>query len=82
MDNNKLADLLFPNIDKTPEYYEKKYPPRKLDAQAEVTRYAPSPTGFVHFGALFTSLVNKLVAKKSNGIFLWGRRNYKHAFCF
>ncbi len=69
MDNNKLADLLFPNIDKTPEYYEKKYPPRKLDAQAEVTRYAPSPTGFVHFGALFTSLVNNLVAKKSNGIF-------------
>lgn len=69
MDNNKLADLLFPNIDKTPEYYEKKYPARKLEAKAEVTRYAPSPTGFVHFGALFTSLVNNLVAKKTNGVF-------------
>jgi len=69
MDNEKLANLLFPNIDKTPDYWEQKYPVRNLPLGAEVTRYAPSPTGFVHFGALFASLVNSLVAKYSNGVF-------------
>lgn len=67
MDYNKLADLLFPDVVKTPEYWEQKYPLRNLPKGAEVTRYAPSPTGFVHFGALFTSLVNDLAAKHSNG---------------
>jgi len=68
MDYKKLADLLFPKVEKTPEYWEQKYPVRDLQKGAEVTRYAPSPTGFVHFGALFTSLVNNLVAKHSKGI--------------
>lgn len=69
MNNEKLAELLFPTIDKTPEFWEQKYPARNLENKAEVTRYAPSPTGFVHFGALFTSLVNSIVAKNSNGVF-------------
>ncbi len=68
MDNKKLAELLFPQVTKTPQFYEEKYKPRNLDKKAQVTRYAPSPTGFVHFGALFTSLVNSLVAKHSNGV--------------
>ncbi len=68
MDYNKLADLLFPEVDKTPDYWENKYKDRKLPQGAEVTRYAPSPTGFVHFGALFATLVNKLTAKKTNGV--------------
>ena len=69
MDYKKLADLLFPEIDKTPDYWENKYKNRNLKEGAEVTRYAPSPTGFVHFGALFASLCNCLVAKKTGGVF-------------
>ncbi len=69
MDYEKLANLLFPKVDKTPEFWEQKYPSRNLPKGAEVTRYAPSPTGFVHFGALFTSLVNCLQAKKTDGVF-------------
>jgi glutamyl-tRNA synthetase len=58
MDNVKLAQLLFSDIDKTPEYYEEKYPVRQLKEGARVTRFAPSPTGFLHFGNLFTCLVS------------------------
>ena len=50
MDNQKLADLLFPEELKTPEYYEEKFPYRKLPKGAEVTRMAPSPTGFIGGG--------------------------------
>ena len=49
----ELANLLFPNIDKTRDYYEKKYPERNLSEGAMVTRFGPSPTGFVHMGSLF-----------------------------
>ena len=57
MDFNYLADILFPNITEVPEDIEKKYPPRTLPEGAKVTRFAPSPTGFVHFGGLFPSMV-------------------------
>ena len=40
-----LADLIFPNITKTIEDYEKMYPERSLEEGAKVTRFAPSPTG-------------------------------------
>ena len=56
MDNQKLADLLFPEELKTPEYYEEKFPYRKLPKGAEVTRMAPSPTGFIHLGNLYSAL--------------------------
>ena len=49
-DCKKLAELLFPDVDKTPDYYEEKYPYRKLPNKAEVTRLGPSPTGFIHLG--------------------------------
>ena len=65
----ELAELLFPNIDKTREYYEKKYPERNLDKNAMVTRFGPSPTGFVHMGSLFGSFCDSVFAKQSNGIF-------------
>ena len=68
MDYNQLAELLFPEIEKTPNFWEEKYPLRELPAKAEVTRYAPSPTGFVHFGALYTSLINVLMARKTQGV--------------
>ena len=69
MDYNKLADLLFQNIDKTPEYYEELYPQRQLKEGARVTRFAPSPTGFLHFGNLFTCLVSYKTAKSTDGVF-------------
>ena len=70
MDNNKqMAELLFPHIDKTPADYEKMYPPRNLPEGARVTRFAPSPTGFLHFGSLFAAFVSQQAAKASNGVF-------------
>ena len=50
-DNEKLAELLFPNITKTPEDYEKIYPERGLSEGARVSRFAPSPTGFLRSSA-------------------------------
>ncbi len=65
----KLANLIFPEINKTIKDLEKEYPKRKLIEGAEVTRFAPSPTGFLHTGSLFTALVAKTVANQSKGIF-------------
>ena len=65
----ELANLLFPNIDKNRDYYEKKYPERKLSEGAMVTRFGPSPTGFVHMGSLFGAFCDSIYAKQSGGIF-------------
>ena len=64
-----LAELIFPEITETIEDLEKRYPERDLPEGAEVTRFAPSPTGFLHTGSLFTSLVGYKVAKQSRGVF-------------
>ena len=64
-----LANYIFPEITETIADLEKKYPARKLPEGAEVTRFAPSPTGFLHLGSLFTSLVAHKVAKDSGGVF-------------
>lgn len=69
MNFDELADLLFPNIDKAPEYYEEKYPPRQLKEGARVTRFAPSPTGYLHFGNLYTCFASYLTAKNTGGVF-------------
>lgn len=68
-DNIKLAELLFPNITKTPADMEEAFPPRNLKEGARVTRLAPSPTGFLHFGNLFAGMVAYKTAKVSDGIF-------------
>ncbi len=68
MDYQKLADLLFPEIDKTPEDYEKIYPPRQLPEGARVTRMAPSPTGFIHLGNLYGAWADERLAHKTGGI--------------
>lgn len=69
MSLQQLADLIFPNVTKTPEDYLKAYPERNLPQGAKVTRYAPSPTGFQHIGGVFAALVNERIAKQSGGVF-------------
>lgn len=69
MDYNILAELLFPNIDKSPEDYEKIYPKRNLPEGAKVTRLGPSPTGFIHLGNLYGAFVDERLAHQSGGVF-------------
>ena len=67
MNNKDLADLIFPNA-KDYIYYESKYPGRNLPEGSIVTRFAPSPTGFVHIGGIYQSLIAKIMSK-NNGVF-------------
>lgn len=69
-DCKKIADLIFPDVTKTPEYYEEKYPKRELPEGARVTRFAPSPTGYLHFGGLYAAFASKFTAASTNGVFL------------
>ena len=68
MTYKEFANLIFPNV-KDISYYEEKYPKRNLPEGAIVTRFAPSPTGFVHIGGLYQSLVAKIAAYKTKGVF-------------
>ena len=67
--DKELAELIFPDVHETIEDLEKRYPNRNLPQGAEVTRFAPSPTGFLHTGSLFTSMICHKVANDSNGVF-------------
>ena len=67
--NEKMAELLLPDIDETPDYYEELYKPRTLPEGARVTRIAPSPTGYLHLGTLFAALVNRITATSTGGVF-------------
>ncbi len=64
-----LAELLFPDVTKTPEDIARRYPSRRLPEGAKVTRLAPSPTGYLHFGALFPALIGERLAHLSGGVF-------------
>ena len=68
MTNKDLAELIFPNINKTIEDYNNLYPKRDLKEGARVTRYAPSPTGFIHIGALLASFTASVIAKETDGV--------------
>ena len=68
MDYKDLANLIFPDA-KEISYYEEKYPERDLKEGAVVSRFAPSPTGFVHIGGLYQALVAKEMTKKTDGVF-------------
>lgn len=69
MTNKELADLIYPNINKTVEDYEKMYPKRNLKEGAVVSRFAPSPTGFVHMGSLLTTLIERKIPDETDGVF-------------
>lgn len=68
-ENLKMAELLLPDIEKTPDYYENLYPARNLPEGARVVRIAPSPTGYLHLGTLFAALVNRITATSTGGVF-------------
>lgn len=69
MTDKELADLIFPDIKETPEDYEKMYPKRNLKEGAVVSRFAPSPTGFVHMGSLLTTLIERKIPDETEGVF-------------
>ncbi len=69
MDTIKLAELLFPEVDVTVEEIINVYPKRILPVGAEVTRIAPSPTGYLHIGHIYGAFIDKLIAYHSNGVF-------------
>lgn len=69
MDHKELANLIFPDV-KDRSYYEEKYPKRNLKEGAMVLRFAPSPTGFVHIGGIYTSVICSKLAKQTDGVFI------------
>ncbi len=69
MDNNFLAELLYPNIKTLPADIEQRYPARVLPEGAKVTRFAPSPTGFLHIGNLYGAFTDERLAHTSGGVF-------------
>lgn len=69
MNFEKLAEMLFGNLEHDYKYYLEKYPKRNLDKDAQVMRFAPSPTGFFHIGGLYSAMISHVTTKKSNGVF-------------
>ncbi len=69
MDYELLSGLLFPDVMLTPEDVEKSYPKRNLPEGAKVTRFAPSPTGFIHLGGIYGAMIDERLAHQSGGVF-------------
>ena len=65
----KIAEIIFPNVEHDREYYIAKYPKRNLKEGARVTRYAPSPTGFQHIGGVFAALINERLSQSFGCLF-------------
>ena len=68
MTRKEYSEFLVPNVEHDVAYYENKYPARVLEEDAMVTRFAPSPTGFVHMGSLYASFIDLQMAKQSKGV--------------
>ena len=69
MDDNKLAELIFPKLEGTIAELEAGFPERDLKKGAYVTRFAPSPTGYMHIGGLYAAMISARLAEQTDGIF-------------
>ena len=69
MTNKELANIMYPSVTKTISDYENIYPERNIDDKAVVSRFAPSPTGFVHMGSLLAAFVSNKAARDTDGVF-------------
>lgn len=69
MTNKELANIMYPSVTKTISDYENIYPERNIDEKAVVSRFAPSPTGFVHMGSLLAAFVSNKAARDTDGVF-------------
>ena len=58
-----VIDSLFPSDLPEPEHWEQRYPPRDLPEGAQVTRFSPSPTGFLHIGGVYAATIDVDVAR-------------------
>jgi len=67
--HDELINTLLPPVDHTPDHWESLYAPRPLPDGAKVTRFAPSPTGFVHIGGVYTASISQSVAHGSGGTY-------------
>ena len=68
--DHAVIDSLFPADLPEPEHWEQQYPPRDLPAGAEVTRFGPSPTGFVHIGGVYVAMIDQDISARSGGRYL------------
>ena len=69
MDWREVAALIFDDVEKEAAEIEAAYPRRNLKEGACVTRFAPSPTGYMHVGGLYAALVSWRMAAQSDGVF-------------
>jgi glutamyl-tRNA synthetase len=65
-----VIDALFAADLPEPGHWEQHYPPRQLPAGAQVTRFGPSPTGFVHIGGIYVATLDRDIATHSGGVYL------------
>jgi glutamyl-tRNA synthetase len=68
--SREIVDSLFPSDLAEPAQWEQRYPPRELLADAQVTRFAPSPTGYLHIGGVYAATIDADVARHSSGVYL------------
>ena len=68
--SRSVVDSLFPPGLPEPGYWEDRYPPRDLPDGAQVTRFSPSPTGYLHIGGVYVATIDVDVARHSGGRYL------------
>lgn len=68
--NRDEIDSLFPPDLPEPSYWEERYPPRTLPDGGQVTRFCPSPTGFMHIGGIYVAMIDKAIAGQTSGTYL------------
>ena len=65
----KLTKAVFASELLSPAELEARFPPRSLPEGAMVTRFAPSPTGFMTIGNVLSAFVDRILVDVSGGVF-------------